>query len=161
MNEEKLSGSVQKVKKYLDSKQIPCEFRTLSESTRTAQMAADVLGITPSEIASSLIFCDEADGSLILIVASGGHRVDLDKFYQATGRKLTKASGKDIKNQTGFAIGGVPPIAHDSPLPTYLDNALREFPMVWAAAGSPFAVFGITPDNLEKLTQGIWLDVGE
>ena len=161
MNEEKLSGSVQKVKEYLDSKQIPCEFKTLSESTRTAQMAADVLGITPSEIASSLIFCDEADGDLVLIVASGGHRVDLEKFHQATGRKLVKASGKEIKNQTGFAIGGVPPIAHETALPTYLDNALKQFTKVWAAAGSPFAVFGITPDNLEKLTQGIWLDVGE
>ncbi len=161
MNTQNFSDSVKKVHDYLSAHQVECEFRTLAENTRTAQMAADVLGISAAQIASSLIFADEATGELVLIVTSGGHRVDLDKVKASTGRSLIKAAGKEIKNQTGYAIGGVPPVAHATPLVTYLDRALLQFDTVWAAGGSPFAVFGIAPAKLEALTGGEWLDVAD
>lgn len=154
-----LSESVQKVHKVLNEKQVAHEFRTLSDSTRTAQMAADVLGCTPSEIASSLIFEDVDTNELILIVASGGHRVDLDYVSQTLGRSLQMAKGKRIKQEVGFAIGGVPPLAHDVPLKMWMDVRLMQYGTVWAAAGSPFAVFGVTPQELQRVTEATWLAV--
>ena len=159
MDDLLLSDSVQKVHKVLNDKQVAHEFRRLSDSTRTAQMAADVLGCTPSEIASSLIFEDATTGELVLIVASGGHRVDVEFVSAALGRDLKMAQGKRIKKEIGFAIGGVPPLAHDSVLNTWMDVRLLQYDTVWAAAGSPFAVFGVTPAELQRVTGAAWLAV--
>lgn len=156
-----MSESVQKVHHILEAKQVAHEFRLLSESTRTAQMAADVLGCTPSEIASSLVFEDVATGQLILIVASGGHRVDLDFVSQQLGKSLQMAKGKRIKQEVGFAIGGVPPLAHNVPLQTWMDVRLLQYPIVWAAAGSPFAVFGASAQQLQRVTGAKWLALEE
>ena len=154
-----MSESVQKVHKVLEQKQVQHEFRLLSDSTRTAQMAADVLGCTASEIASSLIFEDSQSHELVLIVASGGHRVDMEFVGKQLNRSLQMAKGKRIKQEVGFAIGGVPPLAHDIPLPVYMDVALRQYAQVWAAAGSPFAVFGVAPEELQRATGATWLAV--
>ena len=154
-----LSDSVQKVHKVLNEQQVAHEFRVLSDSTRTAQMAADVLGCTPSEIASSLVFESVDSGELVLIVASGGHRVDVDYVSQQLGIPLQMAKGKRIKQEVGFAIGGVPPLAHDVALKTWLDVRLLQFDMVWGAAGSPFAVFGVAPQELQRVTGATWLAV--
>ena len=154
-----LSDSVQKVHKVLNEQQVAHEFRVLSDSTRTAQMAADVLGCTPSEIASSLIFEAVDTGELVLIVASGGHRVDLDYVSKQLGLSLQMAKGKRIKQEVGFAIGGVPPFAHDVVLKTWLDVRLLQYATVWAAAGSPFAVFGVAPQELPRVTGAPWLAV--
>lgn len=156
-----MSDSVQKVHHILEAKQVVHEFRLLSDSTRTAQMAADVLGCTPSEIASSLIFEDVQTGELILIVASGGHRVDLELVSKQLGRNLQMAKGKRIKQEVGFAIGGVPPLAHNVPLQTWMDVRLLQYPVVWAAAGSPFAVFGANPQELQRVTGACLLAVEE
>ena len=154
-----LSDSVQKVHKVLNEQQVAHEFRVLSDSTRTAQMAADVLGCTPSEIASSLIFEAVDTGELVLIVASGGHRVDLDYVSKQLGLSLQMAKGKRIKQEVGFAIGGVPPLAHDVVLKTWLDVRLLQYATVWAAAGSPFAVFGVAPRELHRVTGAVWMAV--
>ena len=154
-----LSDSVQKVHKVLNEQQVAHEFRVLSDSTRTAQMAADVLGCTPSEIASSLIFEAVDTGELVLIVASGGHRVDLDYVSKQLGQSLQMAKGKRIKQEVGFAIGGVPPLAHDVVLKTWLDVRLLQYATVWAAAGSPFAVFGVAPQELQRVTGAVWMAV--
>ena len=154
-----LSDSVQKVHAFLQQSGVPCQFKPLAESTRTAQMAADVLGCSAAEIASSLVFENRDSGALVLIVASGGHRVDVDCVSAQLNMPLQLARGRDIKRHTGFAIGGVPPVAHAQPLPVFLDTALRRFTTVWAAAGSPFAVFGISPAHLAELTGGQWLTV--
>ena len=154
-----LSDSVQKVHKVLNEQQVAHEFRVLSDSTRTAQMAADVLGCTPSEIASSLIFEAVDTGELVLIVASGGHRVDLDYVSKQLGLSLQMAKGKRIKQEVGFAIGGVPPLAHDVVLKTWLDVRLLQYATVWAAAGSPFAVFGVTPQELQRVSGVAWMAV--
>ena len=154
-----LSDSVQKVHKVLNEQQVAHEFRVLSDSTRTAQMAADVLGCTPSEIASSLIFENMDTGALVLIVASGGHRVDLEYVSEQLDQPLQMAKGKRIKQEVGFAIGGVPPLAHDVTLSTWLDARLLQYATVWAAAGSPFAVFGVTPQELQRATGADWMAV--
>ena len=154
-----LSDSVQKVHKVLNEQQVAHEFRVLSDSTRTAQMAADVLGCTPSEIASSLVFESVDSGELVLIVASGGHRVDVEYVSQQLGMTLQMAKGKRIKQEVGFAIGGVPPLAHDVALKTWLDVRLLQFDTVWGAAGSPFAVFGVAPQELQRVTGATWLAV--
>ena len=154
-----LSDSVQKVHKVLNAQQVAHEFRVLSDSTRTAQMAADVLGCTPSEIASSVIFEVIETGEMVLIVASGGHRVDLDYVSTQLGLSLQMAKGKRIKQEVGFAIGGVPPLAHDVVLKTWLDVRLLQYATVWAAAGSPFAVFGVTPQELQRVTSAAWMAV--
>ena len=154
-----LSDSVQKVHKVLNEQQVAHEFRVLSDSTRTAQMAADVLGCTPSEIASSLIFEAVDTGELVLIVASGGHRVDLDYVSKQLGLSLQMAKGKRIKQEVGFAIGGVPPLAHDVVLKTWLDVRLLQYATVWAAAGSPFAVFGVAPRELQRVAGAVWMAV--
>ena len=154
-----LSDSVQKVHKVLNAQQVAHEFRVLSDSTRTAQMAADVLGCTPSEIASSLIFEVIETGEMVLIVASGGQRVDVDYVSSQLGLSLQMAKGKRIKQEVGFAIGGVPPLAHDVVLKTWLDVRLLQYATVWAAAGSPFAVFGVTPQELQRVTGAAWMAV--
>lgn len=156
-----LSDSVQKVHRVLNEQQVAHAFRVLSDSTRTAQMAADVLGCTPSEIASSLIFETIEGGELVLIVASGGHRVDIDFVAKQLGTPLQMAKGKRIKQEVGFAIGGVPPLAHVTPLTTWMDVRLLQFETVWAAAGSPFAVFGVAPQELQRATAANWLAVEE
>ena len=154
-----LSDSVQKVHKVLNEQQVAHEFRVLSDSTRTAQMAADVLGCTPSEIASSLIFEAVDTGELVLIVASGGHRVDLDYVSKQLGLSLQMAKGKRIKQEVGFAIGGVPPLAHDVVLKTWLDVRLLQYATVWAAAGTDHDFFPISPEKLLKLTGGEKADI--
>lgn len=160
VTEEILGDSVTKVCHFLDKNHISYDLRHLTESTRTAQMAADVLGCSVAEIASSLIFQDENE-ELVLIITSGGHRVDLEKIKAQTGRTLIKATGKKIKEQVGYAIGGIPPVAHKNPIPTYFDKSLLQFATVWAAAGSPFAVLGIDAANLQQLSNSTVLDVAE
>ncbi|WP_066567402.1 YbaK/EbsC family protein [Snodgrassella sp. CFCC 13594] len=152
-----LSAGTQKVLAQLQRSGLPFTLKILHDSTRTAQMAADVLGCQPAEIASSLIFENTDNGQFVLIVASGGQRVDVHYVSTQLNQPLRMARGRDIKKHTGFAIGGVPPLAHHHPLPTYLDASLQSFDTIWAAAGSPFAVFGIHPANLAILTGGQWL----
>ncbi len=154
-----LSDSVQKVHRVLTERAVEHEFRTLGDSTRTAQMAAEVLGCSAAEIANSLVFEQVDTGELVLIIASGGHRVDLDYVSAQLGVPLQMAKGKRIKQEVGFAIGGVPPMAHNTPLKTWLDVRLLTFDTVWAAAGSPFAVFGIRPQELQRVTGAPWLAV--
>lgn len=154
-----LPDSVNKVRQFLQQHNTDCQFKTLTDSTRTAQMAADVLGCSAAEIASSLVLENTDNGQLLLIISSGGARMDMDYVSAQLGIPLQMARARDIKKHTGFAIGGVAPIAHSNPLPTYLDSTLRRFDTVWAAAGSPFAVFGISPAALAKLTHGSWLNV--
>ncbi|MDD3313418.1 YbaK/EbsC family protein [Pseudodesulfovibrio sp.] len=133
----------------------------MSTSTRTAQEAADSIGCAVAQIAKSLVFEEKGTGRLILVVASGANRVDVRKVGAAMGRSLRQAKGDMVKEKTGFAIGGIPPVAHSKPLPTILDRDLRQYEIIWAAAGTPHAVFQLTPDSLGSLTGGEWMDVRE
>lgn len=135
------------------------EIRHLDDSARTAKEAADALGIEVGQIASSLIFL--ADGEPVLVIASGGHRVDTDKLSAVLdGAQISKANADDVRNATGFAIGGVAPVGHLEPLRTIVDVALSNFDVVWAAGGHPHCVFPTTYDELLRITGGEAAKVG-
>lgn len=131
---------------------------TFAAGVRTAQTAADALGCDVGAIANSLVF--DADGSPVLILTSGAHRVDQPLVARtlAVG-SLARAAADFVRVHTGQAIGGVAPIGHPAPLPTYLDHALRRHPVIWAAAGHPNAVFDTTYDELRRITAATELDV--
>ena len=132
--------------------------RLLDDAVRTARAAAEALGCSTSQIANSLIFRDLNSDNAVLIMCSGGRRVDVDKVHGLTGLALGKADAEFVKAETGFAIGGVAPVAHSRPLQTFLDVSLRRHEIIWAAAGTPESIFPMSPDQLEQMTAGEWID---
>lgn len=156
-----LSKSAQRVQDFLSSLGDGFKVTELASSTRTAAEAADSVGCRVEQIAKSLVFRDRQSGEPVLVIASGGNRVDAGKIKRATGISLKRADGDFVRQATGFAIGGIPPAGHKVPLRTLLDLDLRQYPDIWAAAGTPHAVFALTPDALQDLTKGEWLDLCE
>jgi prolyl-tRNA editing enzyme YbaK/EbsC (Cys-tRNA(Pro) deacylase) len=130
----------------------------LPDSVHTAALAAEALGCEVGAIANSLLF--DAGGSPILILTSGAHRVDTDKVTATLGvDSLRRAKPEFVREHTGQVIGGVSPIGHPAPVPTYLDPWLRKYDEVWAAAGHPAAVFSTTYDELLAMTGATEIDV--
>lgn len=156
-----LSNSAKRVQDFLLSKGFSFQVRELPGSTRTAQEAADSVGCSVSQIAKSLVFREKTTHRAILVIASGSNRVDLKKIKRSTGLKLGRADANFVKDKVGFAIGGVPPVGHLEPLETILDRDLRKYDTIWAAAGTPFALFQLTPHDLGPLTEGKWIDLAE
>jgi prolyl-tRNA editing enzyme YbaK/EbsC (Cys-tRNA(Pro) deacylase) len=123
----------------------------LPESVHTAALAAQALGCEVGAIANSLVF--DCDGEPVLILTSGAHRVDTEKAAATLGRgPLRRAKPDFVRTHTGQVIGGVSPLDHPRPVPTYLDTALRQYAEIWAAAGHPAAVFSTTYDELRSMT---------
>jgi prolyl-tRNA editing enzyme YbaK/EbsC (Cys-tRNA(Pro) deacylase) len=134
------------------------EIVILPDAVHTAALAAEALGCEVGAIANSLLF--DADGSPVLILTSGAHRVDTQKTAAGVGvSKLRRASPEFVREHTGQVIGGVSPIGHPAPVPTYLDSWLQRYDVVWAAAGHPAAVFSTTYDELLLLTGASPIDV--
>lgn len=131
----------------------------LSESTRTATDAARAVGTTVAQIVKSLIF--KAGEEPVLVLVSGVNRVSMGKLQSLVGAPVSKADGEWVRRVTGFAIGGVPPIGHPRPMRTFLDEDLLQFREVWAAGGTPNAVFRISPEELIRLTRATIADVKE
>jgi len=156
-----LSNSAKRVQDFLASKGFSFEVRELPGSTRTSQEAADSIGCQVAQIAKSVVFKEKASGRPVLVIASGINRVDVNKVKAATGLELGKADGKFVKERVGFAIGGVPPVGHSEPLQTILDPDLKNYETIWAAAGTPFAVFPLKSADLEGLTGGQWVELAE
>ena len=156
-----LSKSAQRVQDHLSGLGGDYEVRELDGSTRTSQEAADSIGCTVAQIAKSLVFKDKDGGGAVLVVASGVNRVDVKRIREATGLRLGRADAEFVREATGFAIGGIPPVGHDRPLATLLDRDLMRYEVIWAAAGTPHAVFRLTPQALGELTHGEWLDLRE
>jgi len=130
----------------------------LPDSVHTAALAAEALGCEVGAIANSLLF--DADGSPVLILTSGAHRVDTRKVAAELGvAKLGRAAPEFVREHTGQVIGGVSPIAHPTPVPTYIDPWLERYDEVWAAAGHPSAVFSTSYDELVHLTGATPIDV--
>lgn len=159
--ESKLSVSAKRVQDFLFAKGFSFEVKELPGSTRTAQEAADSIGCAVAQIAKSLVFSEKETGLPILVIASGSNRVDLAKIEKTTGLKLGKADGKYVKERVGYAIGGIPPVGHNESLETILDTDLKKYEVIWAAAGTPFAVFQLKPAELESLTNGKWIDLSK
>jgi prolyl-tRNA editing enzyme YbaK/EbsC (Cys-tRNA(Pro) deacylase) len=123
----------------------------LDQPARTAQEAADALGVGVGQIAKSVIFRRLADDAAVLVVASGDRRVDEQRVAAITG-PLGRADAAFVKQRTGFSIGGVAPLAHAEAALTLIDRELFRFELIWAAAGHPNAVFRLSPDELQGLT---------
>ncbi|NYF10685.1 prolyl-tRNA editing enzyme YbaK/EbsC (Cys-tRNA(Pro) deacylase) [Leifsonia sp. AK011] len=128
---------------------IEIEAREMTESTHTAQQAAEAIGCPVEAIVKSLLF--RAGDDFVLVLASGPHRVDTDLVGALVGAPVSMADAKSVKLVTGYSIGGVPPLAHAQQLPTILDETLLLLPEVWAAAGSANSVFPIAPGRLVEL----------
>lgn len=158
MNKQ-LSNSPKKVHDFLIKNGFSAIIQELPDSTRTAEEAAKAIGCAVSQIAKSLIFIDKASGNPILIIASGINQVDLKKIEYNTGLQLTKADGKFVKERVGFAIGGIPPVAHHETLRTFLDHTLKSHEWLWAAAGTPFTVFQLSSNEIQKMTGGEFIDL--
>ena len=153
----------ERVANYLRQFGIAFDIRLLSAAVRTAQLAAEALDCEVGQIANSLIFRELGhDGTAdraVLIMCSGDRRVDLHKVRLQTGIDLGKADADFVRSQTGFAIGGVPPVAHTRPLRCLLDSSLRRHTEIWAAAGTPESVFCMSPAELQQITAGSWQDL--
>ncbi len=150
-----------RVKECLDEFGLAFDIQLLDSAVRTAQLAADALGCAVGQIANSLIFRNLEDDSALLIMCAGDRRVDLERVTAATGIRPGKADAVFVRERTGFAIGGVPPVAHSLPLVTLLDISLQRHDLIWAAAGTPESVFRMTPAQLETITGGRWLDLAQ
>ena len=145
------SPSALKVQAALGDKFEVLEF---DATTRTAADAAAAIGCTVAEIAKSLIFRRLGSNRPVLVVASGVNRVDEAKVAEAVGEKIARADADFVREATGFAIGGVPPVGHAKPPTVLIDQSLLALPEIWAAAGTPNAVFRLTPSELVALTGG-------
>lgn len=143
-----------RVEEYLASRNVACEIFRFPKSTRTAKEAAVAIGCTVSQIAKSIVFRGGESGEPILVVASGTNRVSEQKVAAIVGESLQRADADFVREQTGFAIGGVPPAGHRKPIRTVLDLDLAEHEEIWAAAGAPNAVFKTTFEILDLITGG-------
>lgn len=153
-----LPESVQRVARLLQSAGHPHAPQMLDDAARTAQQAADALGIDVGQIAKSIIFKRKSDNVAVLVVTSGDRRVDEKKVGAIVG-KTGRADADFVKTATGFSIGGVSPFAHATEPVTLIDRELFRFGEIWAAAGHPHAVVKLTPADLEKLTGAPVADV--
>jgi len=131
------------------------------QPTRTSAEAAIAIGCTVAEIAKSIVFRGAHSGQAVIVVASGDNRVSEAKVAKQVGEPLARADAEFVRAATGYAIGGVAPVGHAQPVKLLLDVDLRRFAIVWAAAGTPFSVFPVTPDQLRSLTGADWADVSQ
>ena len=152
-----MSEAARRVADALAAAGVVAEVRAYAESTRTADEAAAAVGANVGQIVKSLVFL--ADGRPILALVSGANRLDTAKLAQIAGAKITRADADTVREATGYAIGGVPPVGLATPLPVYCDRDLMRYAEVWAAAGTPHAVFSIAPETLARITNAEIVDL--
>ena len=150
----KLSPSAQKIQDLLNSLGYDYTVIEHAESTRTAQEAADRAGCALGQIVKSLIFRGKTSGKPILVLTSGANRVDEKRISEYAGEAISRADADFVRTVTGFAIGGVPPIGHVEKMETYLDEDFLPYQTIWAAAGTPNAIFELKTEDLQKMTNG-------
>jgi Cys-tRNA(Pro) deacylase len=151
---QELSASAQKVQDALRESGFTSQVVELSDSTRTAKEAAQAIGCRVEQIVKSLVFKGKQTNKPILVVASGQNRVNEKRLGELAGEPIAKADADFVRQHTGFVVGGVPPVGHKEPLTTFIDEDLLQFSEIWAAAGTPFAVFQLTPTELQAMTGG-------
>ncbi len=149
-----LSPSVQKVQDTLTNLGFSIEVVELEATTRTSAEAAQAVGCKVEQIAKSLIFQTRINHRPILVIASGPNRVNEKKIAELISEPIGKADADFVRQHTGFVIGGVPPVGHLEKLEIFIDEDLLQYGEIWAAAGSPHAVFKLTPPDLVKMTGG-------
>ena len=156
---QKLSSSAQKVQKALEELDMQLEVIELPGSTRTAVEAAQAIGCQVGQIVKSLIFKGKRSKQPVLVLASGPNRVSEKKIEALIGEPLGKANADFVRQHTGFAIGGVPPLGHSEKIRTYIDQDLLQHTTIWAAAGTPHAVFQLKSQDLVYITGGEVIDI--
>lgn len=150
-----LAKSAKTVQYVLAKKGLECKVVEMADSTRTAQDAANAIGCDIAQIVKSLIFKTKATHRPVLILVSGQNRVNEKVIESHVGEKITKADADFTKDITGFAVGGIPPIGHRQVIDfIFIDQDLMKFDSIWAAAGTPNAVFNLQSKNLVEMTEG-------
>jgi prolyl-tRNA editing enzyme YbaK/EbsC (Cys-tRNA(Pro) deacylase) len=149
-----LPSSAQKVQAALDSLGLSLQVVSLPASTRTSAEAAQAVGCQVGQIAKSIVFRGQTSHRPVLVIASGSNRVNEKRIAAVLGEPLVKADADFVRQRTGFVIGGVPPLGHVERLETFLDEDLLQYEQIWAAAGTPHAVFRLAPADLLKMTGG-------
>ena len=147
-----MSKSLARVRAALEAGGVPARILEMGESTRTAAEAAAAAGCALDQIAKSIIFRGAESGEVLLFLTAGGNLVCRDRAGRLAGEALDKADAALVRERTGFAIGGVAPVGHLSPVRAWLDPRLMDFAEVWAAAGTPRHIFAIDPARLPGLT---------
>lgn len=147
-----LSPSAEKVQQALISAGFSNKVIEMKTPTRSAAEAAETVGCQVGQIAKSLVFRGQSTQRPVLVIASGANRVDEGKLAAALDEPMAMARPDDVRALTGFAIGGVPPLGHQTPMKTLIDADLMTHELIWAAAGTPRAMFSLTPDDLLRMT---------
>jgi Cys-tRNA(Pro) deacylase len=156
-----LSSSAQKVQDYLKSAGYAHTVVEHNQSTRTSDEAAAAIGCTVAQIAKSLVFITRRSKKPVMVIASGPNRVSTKRMAETLGEPIDRADPDFVRQVTGYAIGGIPPVGHAQPLDTYIDEDLLALADIWAAAGAPTAVFKLTPAELVTMTGGTVMKVKE
>jgi prolyl-tRNA editing enzyme YbaK/EbsC (Cys-tRNA(Pro) deacylase) len=154
MNEKSLRPAAARVQQLLGEMGLTTEVIEFAGTTKTSADAAQQIGCSVAQIAKSLIFRAKQSNRPVLVIASGVNRVDEKALEALLGEKIGKADADFVREKTGYAIGGVAPIGHASPPVTFIDEDLLKLETIWAAAGTPFAVFRLAASDLERLTGG-------
>ena len=149
-----MSKSLARVMRALQEARLEVTLREMPESTRTAPEAAAAAGVALDQIVKSILW-QGASGRLYLFLTAGGNQVDGARATLLAGEALHRADSAAVRAVTGFAIGGVAPLGHLTPLPLWMDPRLLEFPQVWAAAGTPRHIFAVAPGDLQRVTGAV------
>ena len=151
---DNLRPAARKVQAALKSLGLACRVIELQDTTRSAVEAADAVGCEVGQIVKSLVFMGRHSRKPILVVASGANRVNETRLAKIIAEPVKMPNADFVKQKTGYVIGGVPPLGHREKLETYIDEDLMNFDEIWAAAGTPNALFKLTPQELQVMTRG-------
>jgi prolyl-tRNA editing enzyme YbaK/EbsC (Cys-tRNA(Pro) deacylase) len=151
---EALTPTAQRVQDALQALGVACQVVELPASTRSAAEAAQAIGCRVEQIAKSLVFRGLSTNRPVLAIVSGANRVDEGRLGELIAEPVAKADAEYVRQRTGYAIGGVPPVGHVEPLLCLIDEDLLQYDAMWAAAGTPRAVFRLTPPDLQRITGG-------
>ena len=154
-----LPASARKVQDAAHALGLAIEVREMADSTRTAEDAAAACGVTVGQIVKSLVFLGATSQQPYLLLVSGSNRVNEKGIAQHLGEKLKRHDADAVRALTGYAIGGIPPFGHATPLTTYMDRDLMQYDVIWAAAGTPKAVFRTEPARLRDATGAMVIEV--
>ena len=157
MNE--LPASAKKVQDVARARGLDIAVREMAESTRTAEEAAAACGVTVGQIVKSLVFLGGESGRPYLLLVSGANRVNEKDVARHLGEKLKRPDADAVRALTGYAIGGIPPFGHDTAMATYMDVDLMQYDVIWAAAGTPKAVFAVAPAQLREAAGATVIEV--
>ncbi len=152
-----MSKSLKRVEQALRDAGIATQVQEVGEA-RTAQQAADAAGCALDQIAKSILFAGTASGRLFLFLTAGGNQVDGARASALAGEELGRADAARVREVTGFAIGGVSPVGHLTPLPVWIDPRLRDFDVIWGAVGTPRHIFPVAPGDLIRATGAVTAD---